>query len=100
MEFILGFIIEFIVTVAGAILWIYFWALIIRVILSWVQVDSYHPIIRILYQITDPVIYRVRRFVPPIGPIDLSVMVLLILIQLIINRVLPRLAALAHSWMR
>lgn len=92
---LIGFLLEFAVTVLGAVLWIYFWALIIRAILSWFPIEPYHPFIRILHQITDPVIYPLRRLIPPLGGLDLSVLILLIFIQLVIARILPRLHLIA-----
>lgn len=59
---------------AGVLL---FWMLIIRAILSWFN-QGYNPIIMIMEQLTEPVMAPVRRIIPPIGGLDLSVMVVLI----------------------
>jgi YggT family protein len=66
-------------------------AILARVILSWlpmagVRIDMYHPVIRILYQITDPILNPIRRFAT-FGMMDFSPVVALILIE-IIRRVL------------
>ena len=42
----------------------YFWIIIARAVLSWVNPDPYNPIVRFLYAATDPVLYRVRRWLP------------------------------------
>ncbi len=62
-------------------------AIVARVILSWlpmagVRVDLYHPLIRFLYQITDPILDPIRRFAT-FGMIDLSPVVALILLGII-----------------
>jgi YggT family protein len=62
-----------------------------RVIISWlpvagVRVDMYHPLIRLLYQITDPILDPIRRFTT-FGMMDFSPIVALILLE-IIQRVL------------
>lgn len=62
---------------------IYFYAILIRVIVSWMMPQSYNPTLSLLYQITDPVLNWVRRIVPPLGIIDLSPVVVLIAIQLL-----------------
>lgn len=59
---------------AGVLL---FWMLIIRAILSWFN-QGYNPIVMIMDQLTEPVLAPVRRITPPIGGLDLSVMVVII----------------------
>ncbi|HET8563701.1 MAG TPA: YggT family protein [Candidatus Binatia bacterium] len=55
------------------ILWAYMWVLIARAIISWVDADPYNPIVRFIYTITEPVLYRVRRALPIYaGGIDFS----------------------------
>jgi YggT family protein len=47
--------------------------ILIRVLLTWVSVSPYHPAVRILHQVTDPVILPLRRLIPPIGgTVDVS----------------------------
>lgn len=67
-------------------------AMIIRMIASWVRVDERYPFIRFLAKITDPFINPIRRFVPPIGFIDVSFILaffLLITLQLLLAQALP-----------
>ena len=66
-------------------------AILARVLLSWlpmagVRIDPYHPLIRFLYQITDPILEPIRRFTT-FGMMDFSPIVALILLE-IIRRVL------------
>jgi YggT family protein len=63
---------------------ILFWLVFISVILSYFM-DPYHPIRRTLDSIVEPMLAPIRRVVPPIGMIDFSPLILLILIQLISN---------------
>ena len=58
-----------------------------RVIMSWlpmagVRIDPYHPIIRLLYQLTDPILDPIRRFAT-FGMMDFSPIVALILLEVI-----------------
>jgi YggT family protein len=68
---------------------IYEFLILIRVILSWVNVNPYnpaidHPLVRILNQITDPVLNPLRRIIPPIGGmIDISPVVALIGLEIV-----------------
>jgi YggT family protein len=55
------------------ILWAYIWILFGRVVISWVNADPYNPIVRFLYNATEPVLHRIRRVLPLYaGGFDLS----------------------------
>ena len=57
---------------------IYMWLIIARALLSWVSPDPYNPIVRFLYQVTEPLLSYVRRRLPVIfGGIDFSPIVIL-----------------------
>ena len=57
-----------------------FYVLVIRAILSWVS-QGYNPIELVLHQLTEPVMAPIRKVIPPIGGLDLSVLVVLIGLQ-------------------
>jgi YggT family protein len=76
----------------ATILEIYFYAVLIWVILSWIQVSSTHPVGRaqiFLDRIIYPVILPIRRVIPPVrlgaGALDLSPIVLLVGLRLLIG---------------
>ena len=56
---------------------LYIYAVIARAIISWFNADPYNPIVRFLHKITDPVLYHIRRYVPVMGGLDLSPLVLI-----------------------
>jgi len=61
------------------ILTIYTWIVLGRVIISWVNADPYNPIVRFLYEATEPLLGRIRRFLPmSMGGIDFSPMILVL----------------------
>ena len=62
---------------------LYFWIILIAALLSWVRPDPYNPVVRFLRAVTDPVFYRVRRWLPflTIGGIDLSPIVVILGLQ-------------------
>jgi YggT family protein len=68
---------------------IYEFLILIRVLLSWVSVGgysrwTYHPIVRWLYRLTDPVLVPLQRLIPPLGgAIDISPMIALFLLEII-----------------
>ena len=53
-------------------------ALFVQAILSWINPDPYHPVNKLLYSLTLPILRPIKRFVPPVSGIDLSVLVALI----------------------
>jgi len=79
--FIVGNLLHALATIIHWVLNIYLWLVIARAIISWVNPDPYNPIVRFLYQVTEPVLYRVRRFLP-LGaiPIDISPIIVLLAI--------------------
>lgn len=50
----------------------FYFILIARVILSWVSPDPRNPLVQFIYGTTEPILYRVRAKVPPVGMLDLS----------------------------
>ncbi len=60
---------------------IFFFAIIIQVIISWVNPGSYNPVSGLLDSITDPLMRPVRRHVKPVGGLDLSPLVVIVLLQ-------------------
>ncbi len=72
---------------------IYEFLILIRVLLSWVNVNPYrpaarHPIVDWLYRLTDPVLVPLQRIIPPIGgAIDISPIIALFLLE-IVRRIL------------
>ena len=90
-------------TVINIISWIfqiYEFLILIRVLLSWINVNPYrptidHPLVRLLYRITDPVLEPLRRIVPPIGgAIDITPIVALLLLELLRQVIIRALLAL------
>jgi YggT family protein len=70
---------------------IFFFALILRIILSWINISPYNPISRITYQITEPLLGKIRRYVKPFGMFDFSPMIAIIslqILEIIANRIL------------
>ena len=71
--FILANLLESVAAVLGVLLSAYMWIIIARAVISWVNPDPYNPIVRFLYSVTEPVLYRVRRAIPIYaGGIDFS----------------------------
>ena len=72
-----------IIELASGILTVYKYILLASIIISWVNADPYNPIVNFIYRATEPVLRRVRRYMPDTGMIDLSPIVVFALIYLI-----------------
>lgn len=79
----LSIIIYSIVKVASLIISVYFWALIINVVASWVAPGSYHPALVLIAQILEPLMAPIRRVIPPMGGIDLSPIFAFLLLEVL-----------------
>lgn len=80
-------------TVLIAILDLYWWVVIIAVIFSWLVgfgvVNTYNQIartvLRALHALTEPVFGPIRRILPPMGGLDLSPLIVLLIILFLRN---------------
>lgn len=63
---------------------LYLVLIVVVVILSWVGQSFRHPIVPLLFQLTDPVLAPIRRVLPSLGGFDLSPLIALIGIQFLI----------------
>ena len=68
---------------------LFMFAIFIRAILSWLPLDSRNPGAVFIYQITEPILVSIRRFMPRTGAMDLSPMVAIILL-IILRAILAR----------
>ena len=80
--FVLGNILFAVARVLDTLLTLYFWVVIISALLTWVRPDPYNPVVRTLNALTEPVLYRIRKWLPFSG-LDLSPIVVLVAIQLV-----------------
>ena len=81
-----------IIGVTALFLKVFFFAMIISVILSWVAPGSVSPGAELVNQITEPALAPFRRFLPSMGGLDISPILAFMVIQLIQSYVIPPLA--------
>ncbi|MDI4636496.1 MULTISPECIES: YggT family protein [Halomonadaceae] len=92
---IAGIAIAGVAALASGILKIYFFALIVMIILSWVAPQASHPGALLVMQLVEPIMAPVRKVIPPLGMIDLSPIVVFISISLLDNLVVGSLTRAA-----
>jgi YggT family protein len=56
-------------------------AIVARALLSWFNLGPSHPLVRILYDVTEPILAPLRRVIPTIGMIDITPLVAILLLQ-------------------
>lgn len=64
---------------------LYILAVVLRFLLQWVKADFHNPICQALVAVTHPPLKLLRRFVPPMGKVDSSSIVLALLLQMTAN---------------
>lgn len=78
----LAIVISSVALLISQILSIIFWILILRAILSWVSQGN-NPMELVMMQLTEPFLAPIRRLIPPMGGLDLSVLIAILAIQFI-----------------
>ena len=68
--------------IISALLWLLFFAFLLRVILQFVRADFRNPISQAVLRVTNPLVLPLRRVIPPVGKVDLASVVALLLVQL------------------
>lgn len=76
---------------------IFFWAILIQAILSWIQPGTYSPITAVLDALTAPLLRPARRLLPPMGGLDFSPMIVMVVLVVAKMLVVPPLQALAYA---
>jgi len=95
--FILGYFLQ---AVAGVLHILFMTATIViiaRAVLSWVSPDPYNQIVRIIIQLSEPLLFPVRKRVPYLGGIDFSPLIVLLAIMFLDNFLVASLNRIALS---
>ncbi len=66
------------------VLYIYFFAIIVQIIISWVSPGTYNPATALIYHITEPVMRPARKILPPFSGLDLSPILVFIALNLLL----------------
>lgn len=92
----LAFLVEALYLTVDTILSVYVFIVIGAVLISWVNPDPYNPIVRILRNLTEPLLWRIRKYLPftYMSGLDFSPVVLLLAVQLLKMAILRMLVSL------
>ena len=80
----------------NTVIWLYTLVLIVHVVLSWLTafnvVNTRHPLVngigQITYRLCEPILSKIRRFLPNLGGLDLSPIVLILVLQFLRNLIM------------
>lgn len=77
--FIIGNFVRALAEVINIGLTLFMWIVIAQAVLSWVRPDPFNPIVRFINQVTEPVLFQIRRRIPTVfGGIDVAPMLVLL----------------------
>ncbi len=79
----LDFVLLFMRSMANTVLNFFLFCIFIMVILSWVAQGSYNPMADIMRQVTEPIMAPARKLLPPIGGLDLSPMIVILILMVV-----------------
>jgi YggT family protein len=75
----------FLVNFVYYLFWVLQFAIIVRALMSWFNPSLENPLVRIVYDITEPVLAPLRRIVPTIGMMDITPIVAILLMNAIMQ---------------
>ena len=96
--YIVGYFLMAVANILNFVLLFFMWIVIARAILSWVNPDPYNPIVRFIHNVTEPVLYQVRKKIPiNFGGIDFSPIIVILVVYFLRDFVVNSLARFSES---
>ncbi len=95
--FVVANFLEALAVILNMVLQLYMWIIISRAVISWVNPDPYNPIVQFLHRVTDPLLYKVRRFMPDFGGIDFSPIIVIMAIVFLQSFLVKTLSNMARA---
>jgi YggT family protein len=77
------FIFESLIWLINTICFILYIALVIRIIISWVNADPYNEIVQVIYSVTEPILAPFRALPLRVGAIDFSPILAFFILRII-----------------
>lgn len=74
---------SFLMPIIDLLYWVFWILILVRVVLSFVQISPYHPLVQMVYQLTEPILEPIRNIMPRTGMIDFSPLIALLLLGLL-----------------
>ncbi len=72
-----------IIQIVNVVFEVLIWLIIIRCILSFIRHNPYQPLLRFVYDVTEPIMAPFRKLIPAAGGLDFSPIVVLLVLSLV-----------------
>ncbi len=95
--YVMGYFLQALASVVHLLLMAAIIIVIARALLSWVSPDPYNPIVRMIHQFSEPLLFPVRKRVPYIGGVDLSPLIVLLGLSFLDNFLVATLQRVASQ---
>jgi YggT family protein len=69
------------------VFWLLNLSILLRVLFAWINPDPYNVLVRLVYDVTEPILSPLRRYIPLVAGIDITPLVALVILELL-HRVL------------
>ena len=97
---IIGYFFNAIALVIGMVLTLYMWIIVARAVLSWVNPDPYNPIVRFIHNVTEPVLYPIRkRLLVSYAGMDFSPIIVFLIIIFLNNWLVPSIRSIGSFFL-
>jgi len=83
---------DILIFVFQTLLDLYILTFVLRILLQAVRADFRNPISQFVVKVTDPLVVPIRRFVPPIGPVDTATLLIALALQALLTGILLNIA--------
>lgn len=93
-----GLLVSTLAQILHMLVYLFIIAVFFQVLISWINPGMYNPATVILYRLTEPLLQRARRLLPPAGGLDFSPILVLVALQLIIILLVNPLTDLGQAW--
>lgn len=96
--FIIGYLLMALARVLDVVLLFFMIFIIARAVLSWVSPDPYNPIVRLIHNVTEPVLVRIRTTIPVVfGGIDFGPIIVILIIMFLRDFLVNSLMGISRS---
>ncbi len=92
--FVVGNLISTLAYVVNIALNVFYWIILFRALVSWVNPDPFNPLVQFLHRVTEPVLEPIRRLLPPM-PLDISPLIAIFAVMALQRFLVPTLYELA-----
>jgi len=65
------------------VFWLLNLAILLRALFSWINPNPYNPLVRLVHQITEPILAPLRRYIPAVAGMDITPIAAIVILELL-----------------